>query len=165
MGLTLRHESLVIALRREGGLCRPCESEIAYFEITVGIEQEVGWFQVSMDDFGEEGRVSLSRLDLRKRGRGEGKGKKGKTQTYFQQNAKPSKLYMFGIRNIDNGRRSGLGFGSRDEDLFREVLGRGRLFRFHSQKKEKDEKLVMEKEWIRWRRRGKKRDMPSLKVS
>lgn len=27
------------------------------------------------------------------------------------------------------------------------------------------EKLVMEKEWIRWRRRGKRRDMPSLKVS
>lgn len=83
MGLTLRHESLVIALRREGGLCRPCESEIAYFEITIGIEQEVGWFQVSMDDFGEEGRVSLSRLDLR-RGEGEReKEKKGRHRHTF----------------------------------------------------------------------------------
>lgn len=53
---------------------------------------------------------------------------------------------MFGIRNIDNGRHSSLGFGSRDEGLFREVLGQDKLFRFHSQKKKKGavEKLVME---------------------
>lgn len=101
----------------------------------LALSKRLDGFKSRWMTLGEEGRVSLSRLDLRKRERGEGKGKKGKTQTYFQQNAKPSKLYMFGIRNIDNGRRSGLGFGSRDEDLFREVLGRGRLFRFHSQNK------------------------------
>lgn len=71
-------------------------------------------------------------LDLRGK-----KGKKGskeeETQAYFQQNVKPSELYMFGTRNIDNDRRSGLGFGSPGEDLFPKALGRGRLFRFHSQ--------------------------------
>lgn len=56
------------------------------------------------------------------------------TQTYSQQNAKPSKLYMFDTRNIDNGRRSGLGFGSPGEDLFPKALGRGRLFRFAAKK-------------------------------
>lgn len=53
---------------------------------------------------------------------------------------------MFDIRNIDSGRHSGLGFGLRDEGLFREVLGQDKLFRFHSQKKRKEravEKLVM----------------------
>lgn len=52
---------------------------------------------------------------------------------------------MFGIRNIDSGRHSSLGFGLRDEGLFREVLGQDKLFRFHNQKKKRAvEKLVME---------------------
>lgn len=76
----------------------------------------------------------LTRFTPEKKGR-ERKREEQETQTYSQQNAKPLKLYMFDTRNIDNGRRSGLGFGSPDEDLFPKALGQGRLFHFHSQKR------------------------------
>lgn len=94
----------------------------------------------------------LTRFAPEKKGR-EKKREEQETQTYSQQNAKPLKLYMFDTRNIDNGRRSGLGFGSPGEDLFPKALEQGRLFHLHSQKEE-DRKLVMEKERIRWRRKG-----------
>lgn len=72
---------------------------------------------------------------------------------------------MFGIRNIDSGHHSSLGFGLRDEGLFREVLGQDKLFRFHNQKKKRAvEKLVMKTRGTRWRRK-KRNDIPSLKVS
>lgn len=46
----LSHESLT-RFRRRDGLARARETEIAYFEIAVGVEQEVGRFEVTVDDW------------------------------------------------------------------------------------------------------------------
>lgn len=47
----LRHQpSRLLPIRRNGVLHAPREPEIAYFEIAVGVQEEIGGFEISVDD-------------------------------------------------------------------------------------------------------------------